>query len=150
MKTIEHITDIEAPAGAVWAVLTDVAAYGDWNPFMSMERAPDRVGDRLSVTLRAGKRTITLKPTVTAFEPGRSICWLGRLFVPRVFDGAHELHVEPLDDGRSRFIHRETFRGVLVPFVGGVLRDTDAGFAAMNAALRARAETLAVRPCGRS
>jgi hypothetical protein len=150
MRIIEHITDIDAPAASVWGVLTDVAAYPDWNPFMSMEMAPDRVGQRLSVTLRAGKRTMTMKPTVTALEPGGSICWLGRLFVPWIFDGAHELHVEPLEDGRSRFIHRETFRGVLVPFVRGVLRDTDAGFAAMNAALRTRAETLAARRGGRS
>lgn len=143
MKIIEHITDIDAPAEVVWAVLVDVATYSDWNPFLTIDRAPERVGDRLSVTIRAGKRTTGFTPTVTVFEPGRSICWAGRLLLPRVFDGTHELHVEPLDGGRSRFVHRETLRGVLVPFIGGVLSDTDAGFAAMNAALRARAETLA-------
>ena len=143
MKVIEHITDIDAPVASVWDVLVDVAAYRQWNPFLSIERFPERVGERLSVTVRAGKRAMTLRPTVTRLELGRSLCWSGRLFVPRLFDGAHELHVEPLEEGRSRFVHRETFRGVLVPFVGGTLRDTADGFAEMNAALRDRAETRA-------
>ena len=84
MRIIEHITDVDALPESVWGVLTDVAAYPDWNPFMRMERAPDRVGDRMSVTLRAGKRTMTMKPTVTAFEPGRSICWFGHCRADRV------------------------------------------------------------------
>jgi hypothetical protein len=140
MRTIEHSTDIDAPAALVWDTLMDIGAHGEWNPFLRIERAPERVGDRIVVTLSAGKRTMTIKPTVTVFEPGRSLCWIGHLVVPHVFDGAHEMHVEPLGETRARFVHRETFRGILVPFVGGILRDTDAGFAAMNAALRARCE----------
>jgi hypothetical protein len=140
MKVIEHVTEIAAPTDAVWAVLIDPAAYPEWNPFLILTTRPERVGQRLSVTIRAGKRTMTLAPTVTTFEQGRSICWSGRLGVRGIFDGAHELHVERIDASRSRFTHRETFRGVLVPFMRSVLRDTDAGFAAMNAALAGRAE----------
>ena len=88
MKTIEHITVIDAPADAVWQVLVDVSRYADWNPFLTLDVAPQHVGQRLQVTARAGTRTMKFKPTVTVFEPGRSICWLGRLGAPRIFDGA--------------------------------------------------------------
>lgn len=140
MKVIEHVTEIGAPAEAVWDVLVDVARYVEWNPFLTLTATPERVGQRLSVTIRAGKRTMTFAPVVTVFEQGRSICWAGKFLVPGLFDGAHELHLERIDSRRCQFTHRETFRGALVPFMGAVLSDTDAGFVAMNAALTTRAE----------
>jgi hypothetical protein len=145
MKIIEHTTDINAPADTTWAILSDFAAYDTWNPFMTIVGSASRPGDRLTVTVRPGKRTMTFKPTVTEVEAGSSISWLGRFVLPHVCDGAHELHVEDLGNGRSRFTQRETFRGVLVPFMKAVLRDTDAGFAAMNAALAIHGEELAAR-----
>ena len=141
MKTIEHVTDIAAPPEVVWGMLRDVERYPEWNPLLRIERFPERVGERLAVTVRAGTRANRFKPAVLELEPGRALVWKGRLLLPGLFDGVHELRVEPREDGGSRFVHRETVRGVLVPLVGGILRDTDAGFAAMNEALRERAET---------
>ena len=74
-------------------------------------------GDRLTINIRPGKRAMTFHPTVTNFEAGKSLPWLGHFLLPRLFDGAHELRVENLDSGRSRFTQRETFRGVLVPMM---------------------------------
>jgi hypothetical protein len=37
-------------------------------------------------------------------------------------------------------VQSERFTGVLVPFVGGILRKTEEGFRRMNAELKARAE----------
>ena len=150
MRVLEHITVIDAPAETVWDVLTDVERYDEWNPFLRIGRPPGYVGQQLEVTARARKRTMSFKPRVTVFEPGRSICWLGKLFMPRIFDAAHELHVESIDGRRSRFTHRETFRGVLVPFLRAALRDTDAAFAEMNAALAARACSIAPTSVSRS
>lgn len=141
MKIIEHTVDIAAPPDAVWDVLTDVDTYSQWNPFLTFERAPVAVGERLRITVRPGRRTMTFRPTVTAYEPGREISWLGRFLAPGIVDGAHTLAIEPLPDGGSRFRQCEVFRGALVPFMSSMLRDTSAGFAAMNAALAIRAET---------
>lgn len=138
MKTIEHSIEIDARPQAVWDVLADVDAYSEWNPFLRIDRAPVAVGDQLSVTIRPGRRKMTFRPTVTAFEPGREISWLGRFLAPGIFDGAHAFVVEPLPNGHTRFCQRETFRGALVPFMKSVLRDTSDGFAAMNAALATR------------
>lgn len=142
MRTVEHSTDIDASTEAVWAVVSDFAAFDEWNPFMTIEGSVNEPGDRLKVTIRPGKRRpMTFTPTVTEFESGASIAWLGRFLVPRVFDGAHTLRVEPLPHGRARFTQREVFRGVLVPFMNGMLRDTDVGFTEMNAALKTRVES---------
>jgi hypothetical protein len=144
MKVIEHSIDIAASPQAVWDVLTDVGAYTEWNPFLTLGRAPRAVGDRLSVTIRPGHRKMTFRPTVTAFEPGREISWLGRFLAPGIFDGAHTLGLEPLPNGHTHFRQREVFRGALVPFMKSVLRDTSEGFAAMNAALATRVHTHVV------
>jgi hypothetical protein len=139
MRTIEHTIDIPAPAAAVWQILTDTDRYGDWNPFMPRLSGRLALGERLTVTVRPGTRTMTFRPTVLAVEDGGLIRWRGRLGVPGVFDGEHELRLEPLLDGRTRFVQRETFTGLLVPLMPRVLGDTATGFAAMNLALRNRA-----------
>lgn len=141
MKIVARSVDIDAPADAVWTVVTDLGAYAGWNPFMERASGSVRVGERLEITMRPGTRSMTFRPIIQEITVGRSIRWLGRLPVPGLFDGAHWLTIEQLDAGRSRFSQREEFSGLLVPLVGSLIRDTDAGFAAMNEALKRRVES---------
>ncbi len=82
---------------------------------------------------------MSIKPTVTAATPNRELRWVGHFFVRGLLDGEHLLRVEPRLGG-SWFIQNETFKGALVPFVGGTLTRTEKGFRQMNAALKERAE----------
>ena len=88
---------------------------------------------------------MTFRPIVETVEDGAVLRWRGRLGLPGLFDGEHELRVEATGAETSRFTQRETFRGVLVPLMGRILDDTDAGFAAMNAALDARVTSRSAR-----
>jgi len=142
MKTLQHSIDIPASPSAVWQVLTGTSEYETWNPFMTHLSGSLAAGEQLTVTIRAGGRTMTFRPTVKEYTPVARIRWLGRLGVRGIFDGEHELHLEPLPTGGTRFTQRETFRGLLVPLMRSVLADTEAGFEAMNHALRARAATI--------
>lgn len=145
MSTLEHGTEIGAPAETVWSIIEDLGAYGDWNPFMVAASGSLAVGSRLEIQMRPGTRSMTFRPTVQEVVPGRTLRWLGRFLMPGLFDGAHTLTVEPMGDSLSRFTQREEFRGLLVPLMGGLIRDTDAGFGAMNEALKQRAEATADR-----
>lgn len=133
--------EIEATPEAVWAVLTDLAAYPDWNPFITSSTGDVVKGAKLVNRLEPpGGRAMTFKPTVTAAERPRVFEWLGRLGVPGVFDGRHRFELVPTDDG-TRLIHTEHFSGVLVPFMKRSLdTHTRAGFEAMNTALKERVE----------
>ena len=144
MKHIEASTQIDAPPAAVWRVFADFASYPDWNPFVRTLEGQVEVGQRLHVRLQPpGRRAITMRPVVRAYSPERELRWLGRLGLPRIFDGEHRFVIEPLDDGnRTRFVQSETFRGVLVPFLGSLFRTTETAFASMNEALRDRVEAL--------
>jgi hypothetical protein len=137
---IHHEIEIDAPPAAVWAVLADVDAYSDWNPFIRRLDGELRVGERLEVEIAPpGGRAMTLKPTVLVAEPGRELTWLGRLLVRGLVDGEHRFRIEDLPDGRSRLVQSERFSGILVGLVGKTLRKAEAGFAEMNAAVKARA-----------
>jgi hypothetical protein len=140
MRQLETSVHIDAAADAVWDVLTDFDRYPEWNPFITSIAGALAAGARLSVSLAPpGGRTVAMKPTVRAVEPGRRLAWLGHLGVPGIFDGEHEFVVEP-GGGGAIFTQRETFRGALVPFVGRLLERTRTGFEAMNAALKKRVE----------
>ena len=144
MRTIETNIEIDATPDQVWAVLTNFGAYAEWNPFITSLTGSPAQGERLEVTICPPEtRSITLKPTVTAYEPGRHFAWLGHLVIPHIFDGAHELILESNERGATSFTQRETFRGVLVPFVAGTLSHTRDGFEQMNQAIKERVESLA-------
>ena len=79
MRTISATVDISATPEQVWAVLADLPAYQEWNPF-----------------IRSASGQLT-----------------------------------------------ETFRGVLVPFTGKTITQTEGDFRALNQALKQRVEHAA-------
>ena len=85
---------------------------------------------------------MSFRPTVLVAEPNRELRWLGQLWWPGLFDGEHSFSIEPLGEGRVRFVQRERFGGFLVPFLSKMLDGhTRRGFEEMNGALKLRAES---------
>jgi hypothetical protein len=141
-KQLRTEIDIQASPDRVWEVLTDFAAYPDWNPFITQARGTARVGERLTNRMQpVGGRGVTFRPTVLQADPGRRLRWLGRLVAPGIFDGEHTFTIERLGDGGVRLVQEERFRGLLVPLMARSLdRRTLPGFELMNRALKRRAE----------
>ncbi|WP_246178190.1 SRPBCC domain-containing protein [Actinomadura decatromicini] len=133
--------EVNASAARVWQVLTDFQAYPEWNPFILSAVGEPKKGAKL-VNKLAGKdggKTMTFKPTVLVADPGHELRWIGRFGVPGVVDGEHYFLIEETGPGRVKLTQGENFTGFLVPFVGSVI-DVQDNFAAMNAALKKRAE----------
>ncbi|MDD7971001.1 SRPBCC domain-containing protein [Roseinatronobacter alkalisoli] len=129
---------INAPPDLVWALLTDPVAHVAWNPIMHAVAGQFVQGARLRLTMRTpsgGK--MTFRPHVLVADPGRELRWLGRLAFPRLFDGQHYFRLIA-EDGGTRLIHGECFRGVLL-WVMDVQQFRPA-FDAVNAGLKAHAE----------
>ena len=132
-------TEIAASPERVWSVLSDLAAYEQWNPFILSARGTLAEGERLEVRIQPpeGKAT-RFRPTVKAVPPDRELRWLGQLGMRGIFDGEHRFAIKPTATG-SRFTHEERFSGVLVPlFAKGLRRRYLPAFEEMNAALVAR------------
>jgi hypothetical protein len=142
-STIEKSIEIDASPTIVWSVLSDTDGYPDWNPFMTKLAGDFTVGATLEVRIEPpNARPMTFKPTVLAVEPERELRWLGKFILPGLVDGEHSLRIEALPEGRSRFIQTETFSGVLVRPLRSMLGKTELGFEQMNAALKARVESV--------
>jgi hypothetical protein len=134
--------EIAASPDRVWSILTDFPSYPAWNPFVRRISGSSIKGTRLEAHLQPpGGRGMTFRPTVLAAEPGRELRWLGHLGVSGLFDGEHRFQIEPLGDDRVRFVQEEHFSGLLTPLIlRKIGNSTLLGFAAMNEALKARAE----------
>ena len=141
MKRIETQIAIAAPPERVWAILTDFPAHASWNPFITAISGEPRQGGRLAIRVEPpGGRGMNFRPRLLAVQPGRELRWLGRLFVPGLFDGEHYFLLEPAAGG-TRLTHGEKFSGLLVAMMGRSGFDPiERGFEAMNQALKARAE----------
>ena len=144
-KQVTESIEIDADSARVWAVLT--ASDVSWNPFIREWEGSFAVGEKTKVKLGPpNERPFTFRPRVLAVEPGRSLEWLGRTGgIPLLFDGHHRFLIEPTGEGRVRFTQSETFRGVLVPFLGSLLKKTGEGFRLMNEALRDRSQQRPAR-----
>jgi hypothetical protein len=141
MRHVWASTTIDAAPDAVWGVLIETSSYGDWNPFIPALDGELAAGKRLRVRISPpGGTAMTFRPVVTAVEPQRRLEWLGRLGLPGVFDGRHAFTLAETEDGRTVLTQSEEFRGLLVPFMSGVMAKTGAGFRAMNQALAVRTQ----------
>jgi hypothetical protein len=140
-RWITRSVEIEASPAAVWATLTDTAAYPQWNGFITSLEGDLTVGRTIRVRVHPPKRrAMTFTPTVLAADPERELRWLGRFLVPGLFDGEHSFRIEPLSESRCRFTQAEHFTGILVRPFAKMLASTTQGFDDMNASLKERCE----------
>lgn len=134
--------EIDQTPAAAWATFAAFGTYSHWNPFIKKLEGDLAVGATLNVTLQPpGGDPMDFTPEVLEYEPGRALRWVGHFGVSGVLDGEHSFRFEQTEDGRTRFVHGERFTGLLTPVFALLMSEqTQAGFEAMNQALKARAE----------
>jgi hypothetical protein len=135
---------IDAPSELVWQVIVDFDSYPDWNPVEIEAKGQAVVGAAFEHTGKLpGRKPRTFKARIIEATPPRALAWKGHIVVPGLFDVRHHFEIDPLDDDRSRLRQYEYFSGLLIPFMRGVLHDTQAAFELANKAIKQRAEGLA-------
>ncbi len=143
MHRISTSIDIEAPASRVWAVLMGFPAYSDWNSFVRSLAGKTTTGSRLQVIVQPKDgRRMSFAPEVLACVQEQEFRWCGKVLMKWLFAGEHAFRLTESADHSCRFIHEESFSGILVPLLmrGAMRAGTQAGFEAMNRALKVRAE----------
>ena len=142
--TISTTVDIDAPKQLVWDVLTNFAAYDEWNPFMKIEGSA-RVGTKLTVHVGAtGARGMTFKPTVLAVTPENELRWLGKLGPGGIVDGEHFFILDrnparphPPDPRRN---YSDALVALMKPFLNTARNQ--AGYEGFNQVLKEHVESI--------
>lgn len=141
-------TEINAPTAVVWDLLMDHESYPEWNPFIKQIEGDTQVGSTISVTVQSpGNAPMDFTPEVLANNTGKEFRWVGKLGVRGIADGEHFFLLESVGPGKTKFVHGESFTGILsgllFPMIG---EDTEKGFLLMNTALKERAEAITSQP----
>jgi len=140
-KQLESEILVNSSAKRLWELITNFEDFPRWNPFIRRAPGEIKTGARLKIFIQpSGTKGMTFQPKVLKVDPNHELHWLGRLYLPWLFDGEHALIIEPSSENSVKFIQREKFTGLLVLFAGSILRDTQRGFEEMNRALKQRAE----------
>lgn len=132
---------IDAPAFSVWNMLTDLASYPRWNPFITRIKGELKQGSRLDMEMKfASEKGVAIGPVVVDVQLERHISWLDRS-TGGLFVAEHKLEIQTLAHDRVTFFQIASFTG---PIVSLVEKKLETGFRKgleeMNLALKKVAE----------
>lgn len=144
MSNVRTAITIAAPPERVWAVLTDFAAYPQWNAIISRVRADPREGGSFKFRIRMeASPELAFAAKIVRFAPGRELAWRGGApLVPALAWGEHWFRLAPKDGG-TELTHGEEFGGLLALVMrGGVYERVKRTYENFNRALKVRAEAV--------
>jgi hypothetical protein len=142
---------IDAPLAKVWAVMTDIDAYGEWNPFLFRAECPTppKPGDPIVLHVRWRNGRTTRSPErISAVEPPHQDGDTARALLAYVYEGlparlglvrgTRFQRLSQVPGGPTVYETVEEFSGPLVPLAGpGRVAD---GFRRHAEALKLRCE----------
>lgn len=142
MKEIYSEIEIDATPDVIWHIITDFASYPHWNPFILSIEGKAVLGSALKVTVAAEtEKTMTFLAKCNILKPNKELSWKGHLIFPGIFDGIHMFQLNEIAVGTTRLVHREQFKGILVPFLKNRIKmNTAEGFRQMNEKLKELSE----------
>jgi len=144
VRSFEAVTRIDAGPAEVWAVLTDVGGWRDWDS--GVDRVEGRVALGEGITIYATMiRTRPFSVTVTEIRPREAMRWRGGLPLGlAVIERTYLLDAQ--DDGGTVVTVREDHTGPLAALLGRTTPDLNPSFRQFCAGLKAVAEGRVSRP----
>jgi uncharacterized protein YndB with AHSA1/START domain len=128
---------INAPATAVWSLLTDLRAQSKWNSTVTSIEGKVALGERVSfIVPEAPGQTFTEK--VVAYDEAKSMVW--RLNRWPLLVGERKYRLTPGPYGSTEVTIDEVLHGLLLPLIAKSLPDFGVMFERTAADLKAAAE----------
>ncbi|WP_245551056.1 SRPBCC domain-containing protein [Nocardia paucivorans] len=141
---MDDVIEVDAPAEVVWSVLTDVAAYGEWNTFIDHCESTLEVGAPIDMVVRQlTPRPIRMREYIRSHTPGREFSYAMRPLPLGALRSLRSHTVIPLAAERARYESHFELAGWLSPLVGMFFgRGFRRGFPGMTTGVARRAEQL--------
>lgn len=134
---------IDAPAAVVWEVLTDLDSYGEWNTFVPRVTSTLQPGDPIVMSVRLFSRPLKQTERMASYSAGKGFAYGMRPVPLGALSSLRSHEVEAVDEEHTAY--HSSFR--LQGWLSGMVRlalgaRLEAGFGAMNAGVKGRAEGL--------
>ena len=142
MGCVRAEVEIDAPADRIFEILTDLAAYPEWNPFTPRVESTLLPGDPVHLHVRLlGRRLSHRVEIVSANERPSKLCW-GMQMSPGFLLRAERCQtLTPIGEHRTRYVNEDRIRGWLAPVVMAIFGPAmQRGFEEVALALKKRAE----------
>lgn len=146
--TIIYRHEIAAPPELVWQVLTDLAAYPEWNSFVVSCESTLEPGAPIAMRVKVLPNLAQAQAEIV-FEnrPGEYLSYGIKPLPLGALNSYRSHRIAPLPGGKSSYESVFRLGGWFAPVVGVLLRRRlDAGFQRMSRELVQRAEALASGP----
>ena len=142
MASVRSEIEIDAPVERVSAILWDLDAYPEWNPFTQRVESTLRVGDRVDMQVRlVGERLSHRVEWVTAAVPNDRLCWSMTMGSKALLAAERCQTLERIGPERTRYVTEDVLRGLLSPVVMALFgRAMQRGFDDVATGLKKRAE----------
>ena len=143
MLSIMFTKEINAPKDTVWNVITDTAAYPEWNPFVVACKSSFAVGSPIVMKVRLlPSLTITQKETIQQNRPGEFLAY-GINIPLSILSSTRQQILTAIDDNTTRYESVFILKGLLSPLVSLMLKtQLTRGFSEMTEGLVQRASAL--------
>lgn len=136
---IRTMIEIDAPKADVYAILADLDAYPQWNPYHRRVSGAFEEGAKLNVEItRPDGKHVRIPPHIIRIEENQEISWGGG--IKGVFFGEHRFLLRTTQDGQTVLEHNEDFSGIAIGFADLPADVITKGYQQMNLALKHRAE----------
>lgn len=139
---IREVVEVDASPAVVWRHLVDLPGWSAWNHLSPQAVGVPEAGGTMRLVI-PGPLGLRVPSAVCMEEvtPEHALVWSGSLPVPGLFAAVHGFDLEALPGGRTRIVHHETFRGLLVrPLLWLLGARGGARHRAVNEALKAVVE----------
>lgn len=139
MRYYEATSTIHASPEAVWAVLSDGAAWPAWDSGVDAVEGKIAAGETIKIRSQAAPgRAFPVR--ITRFEPPAHLRFSGGMPLGR-FRGVRTYEVAPDADRQARFQMREEYSGPLLPLVWRSMPDLGPSFEQFARGLKQRVES---------
>ncbi len=142
--TIEHVLEVDAPPATVWQVITDLASYGEWNPFVRSCESSLQPGDPIKMKVKLLGPPQPQEEVILEHVEGKTLAYRMKPFPLGALSSRRSHEIEDLGNGRTRYRSHFQLQGWMMPLVRGLLGGRmQAGFTGMSEGIKSRAEQLA-------
>lgn len=143
MRAYEAAGVIDAAPERVWQVLTDTAAWPDWDSGVTRVDGRLALGEKLSITVEANPGRVFPVKVVTLAEPERIVFRGG---MPLGLFTGERTYTLQSEGTATRFTMREQYTGPLAAMIFKSIPDLGPAFQQFADGLKRRAESPAARP----